>query len=169
MYKHIIKISFAFSILLLMSCSSNEDDSTTQSTEESTTSLDQKPKKSIPYPSLFTDTNIPLIDGAYVVNKKELKNTKNKTGMRIWEKSEKSFDDVVAFYLENLEKSGWERKTDADKQNTPEQERDEVPVKYFVTKFHKYMTAEKKRYVLLINVTSGNDGVVTIIKILKEM
>ncbi len=170
MLRLIIQISFAFSILTLISCSQTENTENQENQiSEVSTPVDQRPKEDIPYPTLFSDIQVPLIDGAYVLNKKVLKNSKNKTGMQVWEKSPNSFDEVKDYYLETLTKNGWERKTDADKQSSPEQERDEVPVKYFVTKFHKEIAAEKKKYVLLLNVTSGNNTETTIIKIIKEM
>ncbi len=170
MFKHITKFSIIFSILVFASCSQSENQESQgeQSNVASTTAV-QTPKKDIPYPSLFSDKDIPMIDGAFVLNKKELKNTKNKTGLQLWERTDKNFEDVKTYYLDILEKNGWERRTDADKQSTKEQEADKIPVRYFVTKFHKEMTDEKKRYVLLLNVTSGNEGHTTIIKILKEM
>ena len=90
-------------------------------------------------------------------------------GMQLWERSDKNFESVKDYYLETLQNKGWERRTDADKQSTVEQETDIAPVKYFVTKFHKKMPDEKKRYVLLINVSSNNEGKTTVMKIIKEM
>jgi hypothetical protein len=170
MLNHFIRISFLLSILILISCSQSEntENQEIQNSEENPPPS-YVPEEAIPYPAIFTDKQVPLIGGAYVLNKKVLKNTKNKTGIQLWEKSKKNFDDVKAYYLDALTENGWERKTDADKQSTPEQEKDEPPVKYFVTKFHKEIAAEKKRYVLLLNVTSGNNSETTIIKILKEM
>ena len=170
MLKYIIQISFVFSILILMSCSQTENSESqeTQISEENTPG-NQPPKEEITYPEIFTDMQVPVIDGAYILQKKKLTNTKNKIGMQVWERSDKSFDDVKTYYLDVLEKNGWERKTDADKQSSPEHERGDAPVKYFVTKFHKKMATDRKNFVLLINVTSGNEGTTTIIKIIKEM
>lgn len=170
MIKYFIPISFVFSILILISCSQSENSENQEAqVSEVNTSGNQAPKKQVPYPEVFTDMQIPVIDGAYILNKKKLTNTKNKIGMQVWERSDKSFEDVKAFYLDDLEKNGWERKTDADKQSSPEHERGDAPVKYFVTKFHKQIQGGKKRFILLINVTSGNEGTTTVIKILKEM
>ncbi len=173
MLKHIIQFSIAFSVLFFVSCSQNEETENQQNQENQlsvgTSTLDDGPIEDIPYPSIFTDKQVPLIDGAYLINKKELKNTKNMVGMQIAEKSDKSYDDVIAYYLENLEKNGWERKTDADQKSTPEQENDETPVKYFVTKFLKDVPEENKKYVLLINIASMDRGKTTITKIIKEM
>ena len=170
MIKYIIQFSFVFSILILMSCSQTENPESQESQGSEKSASDYKPpKEEIPYPEIFSDMQVPVIDGAYILQKKKLTNTKNKIGMQVWERTNKSFEDVKAYYLDVLEKNGWERKTDADKQSTPEQERDEAPVKYFVTKFHKEMEVDKKRFVMLINVTSGNEATTTIIKIIKEM
>lgn len=136
---------------------------------EGNDSNEQPPEEAISNPAIFSDMQIPIIDGGYIINEKKLQNAKNKTGMQVWEKSDKSFEDVKAFYLENMEKNGWERKTDADKQSSPEQENGEAPVQYFVTKFHKVRDADKKGYVFLLNITSGKDKKTTVIKILKEM
>lgn len=168
MHKHIIQISFVFSILLLAACS-QPDNSETAAISEGNYSPSQGHKDPIPYPAIFSDKKVPMIPGAFVLNSKELENTKNKTGMQNWERVGKSFEEVKAYYLENLPKNGWERKTDADKQSSPEEEADKEPVKYFVTKFLREEPAEKKRYVLLLNITAGNDGNTTVIKIIKEM
>ena len=167
MLRHIFQLSFVLTILILGACSQSENSNAAISKGEA--SMNQRPKETIPYPSVFSDLEVPMIDNAYVLNTKNLKNTKNKAGMQIWERTDKSFDEVKAFYLENLPKNGWERKTDADKHSNPEQEADSSPVKYLVTKFLKEESSKDKRYVLLLNITDGNDGNITIIKILKEM
>ena len=170
MFNHIIRISFLFSILILVSCSGSENSETqTPQTGEESNPSGFIPEETIPYPAIFSDSEVPLIDGAYLINVKQLKNTKHMAGMQIAEKTDKSFEEVKAYYLETLESTGWERRTDADKQSTTDQERDEAPIKYFVTKFHKDLTAEEKKYVLLINITTPNDGITTVTKIIKEM
>ena len=170
MFKHIIRFSFLFSTLILVSCSGSENSETQPpQTSEVSNPSGYVPEETIPYPAIFTNSEVPLIDGAYLINVKQLKNSKNYAGMQIAEKTDKSFEEVKAYYLENLESTGWERRTDADKQSTADQERDEAPIKYFVTKFHKNLGAEKKKFVLLINITTPKDGITTVTKIIKEM
>ena len=170
MFKHIIRFAFILSLMAIVSCSqSDNSDGQVQQVNRENTPGGKVVIKEVPYPMIFTDTQIPIIDDARVVNSQKLTNSKNKVGMKVWEKSDKSFDDVRDFYLDAFESNGWTRKTDADKQSTPEQERDEAPTKYFVTKFHKVGGPADKRFITLLNITSGNDGKITIIKILKEM
>ena len=171
MIRHIIKISFILSVLLIISCAQSETPETQENepTVVGTSSDGEAPKKEFDYPAIFNETDVPLMEGSYLLNKKELKNTKNMAGMQLWERSDKNFESVKDYYLETLQNKGWERRTDADKQSTVEQETDIAPVKYFVTKFHKKMPDEKKRYVLLINVSSNNEGKTTVMKIIKEM
>ena len=137
MYKNIIRIIFLFSILTMVSCSQSENTESEENPEseanevKSTNTNDEPPEEEIPYPSIFTEMQVPLINSAYIIHAKQLNNNKKITGMQIWEKSGEGFEDVKSYYLKTIPENGWERKTDADKQSTPEQERDDAPVEVF--------------------------------------
>ncbi len=167
MYKHITLSSIFLSVLLLLSCSQSEP--TEKQISTANTSFDRESREQVEYPAILKDIDVPLIDDAFVLNKKELNNSKNKTGIQVWEKSKKSFEAVRDFYLESLPKHNWERKTDGDQQSTPEQENDVPPIRHFLTKFIKDDKEAKKRYILLVNIAKAGDEETTIIKTLKEM
>ncbi len=170
MFKYIIPITITFSILIFTSCSQSENPENEEAQiSEGNIISNQPPEVEVPYPEVLSEMEVPVIDGAYIMNKKKLTNKKNRIGVQVWERTDKSFDDVKAYYLDVLEKNGWDRKTDADKHSTADHERGDAPVKYFVTKFHKKLEGGKKNFVLLINITSGNEEATTVIKILKEM
>lgn len=164
MFKHIIKTSFIFSILFLTSCGeTGQSESEENQAIERDTGIVQSSQVSLDYPEKLSKIDIPLVEGATVIYVQP-----NKGGLRVWEKSDKDFDEVKAYYLEELVNNGWERKTDADKEGPAEQESGSVPRKYFETKYHKEDSVEKKKYVLLISFRTGKDGKTTIIKILER-
>ncbi len=152
---------FCFSICLAsFSCSS---DSPSENTTVVQTDTKPGERRKVKYPDFFKELGVPQAKDAFVMNTKKLPNSKGKYGTQTREETSDDFESAKAFFLSQLEQNDWKRDTKRDKKSTPEQENDEVPVKYFVTNF------QKDKYLLMLNITATNNERTIVTKILKEI